>query len=233
MSSSISALAIQITQIIWIDVLLSGDNAVVIALACRSLPGRKKNIGLVLGASAAVIMRLLLTVIVLSLMTIPWLKIVSAVLLIYIAVKLLLDDGESHSMDEAASLLHAIKLIVIADVIMSLDNVIAVAAAARGSFPLILFGLILSIPLIIFTSQLFIALIERFRALIWAGAALLGWIAGELCLTDPILSDVSFLQNDMSNYTASTLGAFSVLIIAGLLRQRNINTNPLSDDQSG
>jgi YjbE family integral membrane protein len=233
MSSSISALAIQITQIIWIDVLLSGDNAVVIALACRSLPGRKKNIGLVLGASAAVIMRLLLTVIVLNLMTIPWLKIVSAVLLIYIAVKLLLDDGESHSMDEAASLWHAIKLIVIADVIMSLDNVIAVAAAARGSFPLILFGLILSIPLIIFTSQLFIALIERFRALIWAGAALLGWIAGELCLTDPILSDVSFLQNDMSNYTASTLGAFSVLIIAGLLRQRNINTNPLSDDQSG
>jgi YjbE family integral membrane protein len=233
MSSSISALAIQIIQIIWIDVLLSGDNAVVIALACRSLPGRKKNIGLVLGASAAVIMRLLLTVIVLNLMTIPWLKIVSAVLLIYIAVKLLLDDGESHSMDEAASLWHAIKLIVIADVIMSLDNVIAVAAAARGSFPLILFGLILSIPLIIFTSQLFIALIERFRALIWAGAALLGWIAGELCLTDPILSDVSFLQNDMSNYTASTLGAFSVLIIAGLLRQRNINTNPLSDDQSG
>jgi len=233
MSSSISALAIQITQIIWIDVLLSGDNAVVIALACRSLPGRKKNIGLVLGASAAVIMRLLLTVIVLNLMTIPWLKIVSAVLLIYIAVKLLLDDGESHSMDEAASLWHAIKLIVIADVIMSLDNVIAVAAAARGSFPLILFGLILSIPLIIFTSQLFIALIERFRALIWAGAALLGWIAGELCLTDPILSDVSFLQNDMSNYTASTLGAFSVLIIAGLFRQRNINTNPLSDDQSG
>jgi YjbE family integral membrane protein len=233
MSSSISALAIQIIQIIWIDVLLSGDNAVVIALACRSLPGRKKNIGLVLGASAAVIMRLLLTVIVLNLMTIPWLKIVSAVLLIYIAVKLLLDDGESHSMDEAASLWHAIKLIVIADVIMSLDNVIAVAAAARGSFPLILFGLILSIPLIIFTSQLFIALIERFRALIWAGAALMGWIAGELCLTDPILSDVSFLQNDMSNYTASTLGAFSVLIIAGLLRQRNINTNPLSDDQSG
>jgi YjbE family integral membrane protein len=216
--SSASTLLLQIAQIIWIDLLLSGDNAVVIALACRALPQRQKFWGLILGASAAVAMRLFFTMIVLALMAVAWLKIVSAVLLIIIAIKLCNDEANDHDISEAAHLWHAIQLIVVADAIMSLDNVLAVAAAARGSLPLIIFGLILSIPLIIFTAQLFIALIERFRALIWAGAALLGWVAGELAISDPALNDIAFLHSETAGLIASAVAAFGVLIGAGLLR---------------
>lgn len=231
-----STLLLQILQIIWIDLLLSGDNAVVIALACRSLPERQKKIGLVLGAGAAVGLRLIFTLVVVSLMAVPWLKIISAILLVGIAVNLILDDSNGHEIEEAGSLWHAIKLIVIADAIMSLDNVIAVAAAARGSMGLIIFGLLLSIPLIVFASQLFMALIERFRALVWAGAALLGWIAGELALTDPALSDMAFLHSPTSSYSASACGAFIVLIAAGLLRQqrqRRTKRASQNDESSG
>jgi YjbE family integral membrane protein len=217
MSFVSSTLLIQILQIIWIDLLLSGDNAVVIALACRSLPGRQKYIGMILGAGAAVGLRLIFTVIVLSLMAIAWLKIVSGLLLIYIAVQLITDDANAHEGPESTNLWHAIRMIVIADAIMSLDNVIAVAAAARGSFALIIFGLALSIPLIIFTSQLFITLIERFPALVWAGAALLGWIAGELMLTDPVFADMDFMHHNSAIYGAQLGGACLVIAIAALI----------------
>jgi YjbE family integral membrane protein len=175
-----------IGQIIWINILLSGDNAVVIALACRSLTGRTRWWGMVLGAGAAIVLRILFTGIVTTLMAIPYLKIGGALALIYIAVELIRPKAEEGevAVDAADTLFRAVITIVVADLVMSLDNVIAIAAVAQGSWTHLIIGLAISIPMIISGSLLIIALLDRLPVLVWAGAGLLGWIAGVLISSD-------------------------------------------------
>lgn len=178
---------VALLQIIWIDLLLSGDNAVVIALACRSLPEKQRKWGILLGAGAAVGLRILFALAVSYLLGVPLLKVVGALLLFWIAIKLVLDEGgEGHHVEGADSLWKAVRTIAIADAVMSLDNVVAIAAAARGHAELFIFGLLLTIPLIVFGSQIILKLISRFPILIWFGAALLGWIAGEMLVSDKL-----------------------------------------------
>ena len=179
-----------VLQIIWIDILLSGDNAVVIALACRQLPPHQRVWGIALGTLAAIVLRIVFTGLVTTLMAMPYLKLIGGVLLIWIAIKLL--GGEEESDDDnvkpVANLWHAVRIIVIADAVMSLDNVIAIAMAARGNYALLMFGLAVSIPLIVAGAALIISLLERFPIIVWGGAALLGWIAGEIIAKDPLIT---------------------------------------------
>ena len=173
-------------KIMWINILLSGDNALVIAMACRGLPPRQRFWGMILGAGVAVGLRIIFTGIVVSLMALPFLKLVGGLALLYIAAKLLVpeDEGEGD-VHAAAHLWAAVRIVAIADIVMSLDNVIAVAAAANGSIPLLVIGLAISVPLIVAGAALIMALLTRMPALVWAGAGLLGWVAGEVMATDP------------------------------------------------
>lgn len=190
MDFSSSTFWVSLLQIIWIDLLLSGDNAIVIAMAVRSLPEKQRKVGIWLGCGAAVGLRILFAVVVSYLLNIPFLKVVGALLLFWIAIKLAKGEEESHS-DIAASdnLWKAVRTIAIADAVMSLDNVLAIAAAARGHFELFVFGLLLTIPLIIFGANMLSKVLERFPILVWFGAGLLGWIAGEM-----LVSDIAVLQ---------------------------------------
>ena len=186
-------------QIIWINILLSGDNAVVIALACRSLPPRQRFWGILLGAGAAVLLRVFFTIVIAQIMAAPYLKLVGGLLLLWIAVKLIMPSEEHSegSVKSSDTLLRAVWLVTVADIVMSLDNVIAIAAAAESAAAridiaqaltiktvLIVFGLATSVPLIIAGSALLMKLLERFPILVWAGAALLGWVAGEIIVKD-------------------------------------------------
>jgi len=175
-------------QIIWINILLSGDNAVVIALAARSLPAHQQRRAIVIGSAAAIVMRIVLTLVAAQLLALPWLKFAGAILLVYIGVSLLLPDGDEKEVGQAnRGMFTAIRTILIADLVMSLDNVVAVAAAAMGDTLLLVLGLGVSIPLVIFGSTLLLKVIERFPLIVWIGAALLGYIAGELLVDDPAL----------------------------------------------
>ncbi|QIG91623.1 MULTISPECIES: TerC family protein [unclassified Bradyrhizobium] len=177
---------VAVGKIIWINVLLSGDNALVIALACRGLAPRQRLWGMILGAAAAVLLRVIFTGIVASLMELPYLKLVGGLALIVIAAKLLVPEQEDEDSVHAAShLWAAVQIVVVADIVMSLDNVIAVAAAANGSVPLLVLGLAISVPLIVAGAALIMALLNKLPVLVWAGAALLGWIAGDVIATDP------------------------------------------------
>jgi YjbE family integral membrane protein len=177
---------IAVGKIIWINILLSGDNALVIALACRGLKPRHRLWGMVFGAGAAVLLRIIFTGIVATLMELPYLKLAGGLALLFIAAKLVVPDEEGEDEVESAShLWHAIQIVVVADIVMSLDNVIAVAAAANGSVPLLILGLAISVPLIVAGAALIMALLTKLPILVWAGAALLGWIAGEVIATDP------------------------------------------------
>jgi YjbE family integral membrane protein len=179
---------VAVGKIIWINVLLSGDNALVIALACRGLAPRQRLWGMIFGAGAAVILRIIFTGIVASLMELPYLKLVGGLALIVIAAKLLVPEQEDEdSVKSASHLWAAIQIVVVADIVMSLDNVIAVAAAANGSVPLLILGLAISIPLIVAGAALIMALLNKLPILVWAGAALLGWIAGDVIATDPAI----------------------------------------------
>jgi YjbE family integral membrane protein len=176
---------VAVGKIIWINVLLSGDNALVIALACRGLEPRQRLWGMILGAAAAVILRIIFTGIVATLMALPYLKLVGGLALIVIAAKLLVPEDEEGDVKSASHLWAAVQIVVVADIVMSLDNVIAVAAAANGSVPLLVLGLAISVPLIVAGAALIMALLSRLPILVWAGAALLGWIAGDVIATDP------------------------------------------------
>src|SRR5262245_50425520 len=183
-----TAFWVALLKIMWINILLSGDNAVVIAMACRGLPYRQRVWGMILGAGVAVLLRVVFTIFVAALMQLPWLKIIGGVALFYIAAKLLVPEDEDHNETEATEhLWRAVKIVAIADIIMSLDNVIAIAAAAQGNMALLVIGLGISIPLIVAGAALIMALLDRFPILVWAGAALLGWIVGEVIVTDPVL----------------------------------------------
>lgn len=177
---------VALTKIIWINILLSGDNALVIALACRSLEPRQRMWGMILGAGVAVFLRIIFTFIVASLLALPYLKLVGGIALLIIAAKLLVPEKhEEDNVQAAQHLWAAVKIVAVADIIMSLDNVIAVAAAANGSVVLLVLGLLISIPMIIAGAAIIMALLDRVPALVWLGAALLGWVAGEVIATDP------------------------------------------------
>ena len=175
-------------KIMWINILLSGDNALVIAMACRNLPPRQRLWGMILGAGVAVFLRIIFTGIVATLMALPYLKLVGGLALLVIAAKLLVPEPENEEgTDGASHLWGAVQVVAIADIVMSLDNVIAVAAAANGSVPLLVLGLAISVPLIVAGAALIMALLTKLPILVWAGAGLLGWVAGEVMATDPVV----------------------------------------------
>ena len=174
-------------KIIGVNIVLSGDNAVVIALAARSLPAKQQKLAILWGAGAAVILRIILTFFAVALLALPWLKIVGSLLLFWIGIKLLVPEEPGDDVQASDSLMTAIKTILIADLVMSLDNVIAVAAAAGGSFMLLVLGLAISIPLVVFGAALLVKAMERFPVIITLGAALIGMVAGEMIVTDPVV----------------------------------------------
>jgi YjbE family integral membrane protein len=210
----------QILQIVWINLLLSGDNAVVIALACRSLPAAQRTWGIALGAGAAVGLRVIFTIMVTGLLSIPFLKIVGGLLLLWISIKLLIDDDDIDDIHAAPSLWRAVWTIVVADLVMSLDNVIAIAAAANGSISLIVFGLALSVPLIAFGANLLVGLIERFPILVWGGAALLGWVAGQVIIEDPSWPANIARLLARGAFILPSVGTAFVLAVGSLIRWR-------------
>ena len=184
-----STFLIAVAQIIMIDILLGGDNAVVIALACRRLPEAQRAKGIFWGVVGAIAVRIVLIFFALQLLALPWLKLLGALLLLWIGVKLLLpEQGEDHDIQASASLAGAVRTIIVADAVMSLDNVIGVAGAARGSLFLLLFGLAVSIPLIIWSSHLVLKFMERFPVVVTLGAALLGYVAGDMIASDAALA---------------------------------------------
>ena len=174
-----------VIEIIFVNLLLSGDNAVVIAMACRTLPRRQRRLGILLGAGAAVVMRIGFTFAITQILGIPFLKLAGGLLLLWIAVKLLTDETGEADIAAGRSVWSAVRTIAIADAVMSLDNVVAIAAAAKGQMELIIFGLALSIPLVVAGASLLADLIQRYNGLVWGGAALLGWIAGDILSDDP------------------------------------------------
>ncbi len=217
--STLSALAVQGLQIVWINVLLSGDNAVVIALASRSLEATRRRWAVAIGSLAAVALRIAFTVFIVALLRLPYVKLVSGLLLLWIAIRLLLSESEGKEVAAAASIWGAVRTIALADAVMSLDNVVAVAAAARNSLPLIVFGIALSVPLIIFGSTLILVLLKRYPLLVVAGAALLGWVAGEMIATDPTLAErLDQLLAPRTGVFAAATGAALILEVAAVLR---------------
>jgi YjbE family integral membrane protein len=178
---------IALLQIIGVNIVLSGDNAVVIALAARTLPERQRRQAVLIGSGAAVVMRIVLTIVAVELLRLPFLKLIGAALLLYIGIQLLMPEHEEAGKEKSAGagMIAAVRTILIADLVMSLDNVIAVAAAAKGSLSLLTIGLLVSIPLVIFGSTLLMHVMERYPIIVTIGAALLGWVAGEMAVTDP------------------------------------------------
>jgi YjbE family integral membrane protein len=217
---------VALLQIIWIDLVLSGDNAVVIALACRSLPEKQRRWGIILGAGTAIGLRVIFAIFIIYLLGVPYLKIVGGLLLLWIAVKLVLPEEEAEGGGVAAgtTLFAAIRTIAIADAVMSLDNVIAIAAASHGSVLLLTLGLLISIPCIVFGSTMILTAIDRFPVLIYAGAGLLGWIAGHMLLTDPaVLTWLGEEQAHGLELPAKIAGA-TLVIVGGYLLGRSIRS---------
>jgi YjbE family integral membrane protein len=207
-------------QIIWIDLLLSGDNAVVIALACSALPAHQKRMGIILGAGTAVLLRIVFALVINQLLAVPFLKLVGGLLLLWIATKLIMGEEEaSHDLGENKTLWKAVRTIAIADAVMSLDNVVAIAAAARGHVELFVFGLLLSIPLIVMGSTFVMQLLARFPFLIWAGAALLGWIAGEMIISDPWIAG-KIIVPSWGAYAAAGLGAIIAVGLGAVFKKK-------------
>jgi YjbE family integral membrane protein len=211
-------------QIIFINVLLSGDNAIVIAMACRDLPQPQRRWGLIIGAGLAALLRIVFTVVLASLLLLPYLKLIGGAGLLYISARLLVPEASDRNQIEAvAHLWRAVLVVVVADIIMSFDNVLAIAAAARGDYLLLGIGLAISIPLLVAGAALIAALLDRFPVLIWLGAALLGWIAGETIATDPAvisrlapLGDAALRQVEFAGAAAGA----ALAIAAGGLWQR-------------
>lgn len=214
------AIGWEIFEIIWINILLSGDNAILIALACRQLPQHQRRWGVFLGALGGVILRVVFTLIVVELLGVPLLKAVGSLLLLLVAIKLLIDETEPSDVKAKPNLWGAVMSIIMADAVMSLDNVIAIAAAARGSARLIIFGLVLSVPIVMFGAGFLLKALERFPLLVWAGAALLGWVSGEMMASDIIVS--SYLSNYIDHHalerSLSMIGASGVVISAFVVK---------------
>ena len=212
---------IGLLKIIWINIILSGDNAVVIALAARSLPPAQQRQAILFGSGAAVVLRVVLTVVAAKLLALPYLQIIGGLLLLWIGVQLLgEEEGEDGEGQQTGSMLAAVRTILIADLVMSLDNVIAVAAAAKGSMVLLILGLAISIPLVIFGSALMIRLMERFPVIVVVGAGLIGWVAGETMIGDAAVK--SFADaNPWSHYAFAVAGAVFVVAVGRFLQSRS------------
>ena len=231
---------VAVGQIIMIDILLGGDNAVVIALACRKLPPPQRTKGIIWGTAGAIVLRVILIFFALQLLAIPFLKLVGALLLLWIGVKLLLpEDGDGHGEIEGSDRLWgAVKTVIVADLVMSVDNVIAIAGAAETAggdhtMPLVIFGLVVSIPIIVWGSQLVIGLMDRYPVIITLGAMLLGWIAGTMAVSDPafINPDVvpqvpKLVVTDIVKYGAGVAGALLVLALGKYLQARRGASGP-------
>jgi len=216
---------VSMIQIVWVNILLSGDNAVVIALACRGLPPRERKWGMIIGASLAAALRVVFTALVSVLMSLPYLKLVSALALVWIAIRLLAPEAhdEEDTPEAVASMWRAVGIVVIADVVMSLDNAIAMAAVANGQYILLVLGLAFGIPLVIAGSAAILALLERIPALVWGGAAVLGWVAGEIFAGDPVtLRLLSRFEPSNVEIAARIIGAVLV-VIAGYIWRRSYN----------
>ncbi len=212
---------IGLLKIIWINIILSGDNAVVIAMAARALPPHQQKQAVLWGSGAAVAMRIALTVVAVQLLALPYLQIVGGVLLLWIGVQLLGDEEDENDgeVKEYGSLMAAVRTILVADLIMSLDNVIAVAAAAKGSTVLLVLGLAISIPLVIFGSTLMIKLMERFPVIVVLGAALIGWVGGETIVSDAVFKDY-LAAHPWLHYAGAAAGAAVVVVLGKLIQAR-------------
>jgi len=215
---------VALLQIIGVNIVLSGDNAVVIALAARSLPAKQQKQAVLWGSGAAVVMRIILTVVAVQLLTLPYLKLIGAALLLWIGVQLLLPEDEEEGEGKTSTstgMGAAIRTILIADLVMSLDNVIAVAAAAKGSLTLLILGLLISIPLVIFGSTLLMKFMERWPIIITIGGALLGWVAGEMAISDPAVKEWVDTNAAWLHYAAPVLGAAIVVAVGRILSRRS------------
>ncbi len=214
-----------VLQIVMIDILLGGDNAVVIALACRNLPKEQRLKGIFWGTAGAIILRVVLITCAVMLLDLPFLKAVGAILLLWIGVKLVLPEDDDHAEVAGSSkLLGAIKTIIVADFVMSLDNVIAIAGAAQQAHEdhqtlLVVFGLLVSVPFIVCGSQIILKFIDRFPVIVWLGGALLGWIAGGMVVTDGFVAS-HWPQAAEWGHVAGVIGALVVVAIGGLLAKR-------------
>jgi len=201
-------------EIIVINILLSGDNAVVIALACRNLPRKQRAMGIFYGVIGAVFLRIVLTFFAVQLLLLPWLQLVGAALLVWIGIKLIAeDDGGEHEVAAADRLLAAVKTVIVADLVMSLDNVIGVAGAAKGSLLLLIFGLVVSIPLVVVGAQLIMKLVTRFPWLVVAGGGLLGYIAGEIATHDAAVKPWIDTQLPALHWVAPIVGVAIVVAV--------------------
>jgi YjbE family integral membrane protein len=219
-------------QIILVNIILSGDNAVVIALACRNLQDKHKKPAILAGSAGAILLRIIFSIFIVYLMAIPYLKIIGAILLFWIGIKLLLPEDEGHGdgKDAASHLWGAVRTIIIADAVMSLDNVIAIAAAAKGHLLLIIIGLAISIPLIIFGSTLVLKILIRFPVLVTLGGGLLGWIAGEISLSDPAVHHWAEANlPEWAEKAAAAIGAIFVMAVGKILARRMEQKRALVD----
>ncbi|MCC3704309.1 TerC family protein [Rouxiella badensis] len=200
-------------QIIVIDLLLGGDNAVVIAMACRKLPPHQRNKAIFIGTAGAILARVVLLIIAVSLLNLPYLKLVGGLLLLWIGIKLVANEDEESDVKSATSLWKTAMTIVVADVVMSLDNVLAVAAAGKGNILLVALGVVISIPIIIAGSKLVLAIINRFPVVIMLGGALIGWIAGSMLVTDPAIAHLQIAAIAHLPTIAGVVGALLVLAL--------------------
>jgi YjbE family integral membrane protein len=212
MNGDTTVFALEIMEIVWIDILLSGDNAILIALACRHLPERQRRLGMLLGAGGGVALRIVFAFIIVQIMAIPFLKTVGGLMLLGVAVKLIVEEAAYEHVPAKESLWGAVTAIILADAVMSLDNVIAIAAAAHGSMMLIMFGLALSVPIVMFGAALFMTVLGRYPLLTWAGAALLGWVAGDLIAEDPLWTTLTWFDLDRLDTIFSIICALIVLL---------------------
>ncbi len=216
-----------VVQIIIIDILLGGDNAVVIALACRNLPPHQRTKGILWGTVGAIVLRVILIAFAVALLQVPFLKLVGGVLLLWIGMKLLApgDDDAHGNLSGAGNLMGAIKTVIVADLVMSVDNVIAIAGAAQQADPdhqlgLVIFGLLVSIPLIVWGSQLVLKLIDRFPMVVLAGGALLGWSAGGMMITDVAVVGQIGEPSSALKYAAAVAGALLVVMLGEFAKRR-------------
>ncbi len=209
-------------EIIVINILLSGDNAVVIALACRNLPAKQRTLGIFWGVIGAVVLRIVLTFFAASLMQLPYLQLAGAALLLWIGVNLIAEDDDEgeHNIAGSDRLISAVKTVIVADLVMSLDNVIGVAAAAKGSLVLLVFGLVVSIPLVVIGAQLIMKLVERFPILVIAGGGLLGYIAGEIAVADTAVKPWIDASLPQLHYLAPIAGIVVVVGVGWWLTRR-------------
>jgi YjbE family integral membrane protein len=202
-----------LAQIMMINIVLSGDNAVVIAMASRALPPRQQKQAILFGSLGAIVLRVILTFFAVMLLELPYLKMIGAVLLLWIGIKMLLPEDDENDLDAHSNMWAAIKTIIVADFIMSLDNVLGVAAAAKGSLLLLIIGLAISIPLIIYGSTLILKLMNRYPVVVTVGGGILGWVAGEMLITDPAVNPLMSGDTEFLHTAAPALGMF--LVVAG------------------